>query len=277
MRLREQDEVTDSVGVSKLLKGWPAGFAEWPTKAARNAFFASPLLPRLLKPDTIALTIADGINQGHFGFAIQVKEGQYDRVVFKPQEGFKTDEIQFKDEEILLTAERAKQLIQPPHLARIEIQPSSRRTKPKETVTFSVSGYDQHDKPFLCPAITWTASGGQITPEGTFVAESVGQYTVQASVDGHQSSAMVEVAEGSVTPTPTPPPPKKDFAWQGSVPPQKWMNFYTKVLSRFASQPGLKLEVSFRVAPGEEVTDAKIEEAKAALRELGLSDDSRPT
>ena len=61
------------------------------------------------------------------------------------------------------------------------------------------------------------------------------------------------------------------------MPPQKWMNFYTKVLSRFASYPGLKLEVSFRVAPGEEVTEAKIEEAKAALRELGLSEDSKAT
>ncbi len=63
----------------------------------------------------------------------------------------------------------------------------------------------------------------------------------------------------------------------GTVPPQKWMNFYTKVLSRFASYPGLTLEVSFRVAPGEEVTEAKIEEAKAALRELGLSEQTKTT
>jgi hypothetical protein len=36
----------------------------------------------------------------------------------------------------------------------------------------------------------------------------------------------------------------------------------------------LKLEVSFRVEPGEEVTSAKIEEAKAELKELGLSEGS---
>ena len=29
--------------------------------------------------------------------------------------------------------------------------------------------------------------------------------------------------------------------WQGDVPPQKWMNFYTKVLSKFATQSGLKI------------------------------------
>ena len=32
--------------------------------------------------------------------------------------------------------------------------------------------------------------------------------------------------------------------WTGEVTPQKWMNFYTKVLSRFAAGKGLKLTVS---------------------------------
>jgi hypothetical protein len=44
------------------------------------------------------------------------------------------------------------------------------------------------------------------------------------------------------------------------------------VLSRFSATPGLKLEVSFEVPAGESVTDAKREEVKAALRELGLSE-----
>jgi hypothetical protein len=47
----------------------------------------------------------------------------------------------------------------------------------------------------------------------------------------------------------------------------------TKVLSRFAATPGLKLEVSFKVPPGEGTTEAKREETKAALRELGLVED----
>ena len=50
------------------------------------------------------------------------------------------------------------------------------------------------------------------------------------------------------------------------------MNFYTKVLSRFAATAGLKLEVSFEVPAGETVTDAKREETKAALHELGLNE-----
>src|SRR5512135_2457884 len=33
------------------------------------------------------------------------------------------------------------------------------------------------------------------------------------------------------------------IAWHGTVPPQKWMNFSTEMLSRFASAAGLELEV----------------------------------
>jgi hypothetical protein len=274
LRLREADEVTDSVGVSKLLKAWPSGFDVWPTRAARNAFFASPLLPRLLKPDTIALTIADGVNQGHFGFAIQVQEGQFDPVVFKPQEGFRSEEVQFQDDEVLVTAERARRLIEPPRLARIEIRPASGCIPLNQTLAFTLLGYDQHDRPFSCPAIDWSATGGRISPEGLFSAESIGTYTVRARVDQQEATAAVEVAERPPTPTPTPPTPQ-GFAWHGSIPPQKWMNFYTKVLSRFASTPGLKLEVSFQVAPDEGGSRSKIDDARAALRELGLSDEIR--
>jgi hypothetical protein len=62
-------------------------------------------------------------------------------------------------------------------------------------------------------------------------------------------------------------------AWTGEVPPQKWMNFYTKVLSKFATTKGLKLKLSVEVAPEGGISKQKLEETKAALRELGLSDD----
>jgi hypothetical protein len=61
--------------------------------------------------------------------------------------------------------------------------------------------------------------------------------------------------------------------WQGDVPPQKWMNFYTKVLSKFATQTGLKLALKVEIAPEGGVSNPKVDEIKMALRELGLSDD----
>ena len=54
------------------------------------------------------------------------------------------------------------------------------------------------------------------------------------------------------------------------------MNFSTKVLSRCASTPGLKLQVSSKVSPGEGATEAKREETKAVLRKLGLAEDLGP-
>jgi hypothetical protein len=51
------------------------------------------------------------------------------------------------------------------------------------------------------------------------------------------------------------------------------MNFYTKVLSKFASGRGLKLTVKAEVSPEGGLSKQKLEETKSALRELGLNDD----
>ena len=62
------------------------------------------------------------------------------------------------------------------------------------------------------------------------------------------------------------------LVWSGDVPHQKWMNFYTKVLSRFSTTTGLKLTLRIEVAPTEGISSQKVEETKLALRELGLKD-----
>ena len=51
------------------------------------------------------------------------------------------------------------------------------------------------------------------------------------------------------------------------------MNFYTKVLSRFATTKSLRLTVAVDVAPEGGVSKQAMEETKTALRELGLKDD----
>jgi Protein of unknown function (DUF499) len=82
----------------------------------------------------------------------------------------------------------------------------------------------------------------------------------------------------SGTPKPTPgsasiPVGVNRVAWQGDVPSQKWMNFYTKVLSKFATQSGLRIGLNVEIAPEGGVSKQKVDEIKVALRELGLSDD----
>ena len=61
--------------------------------------------------------------------------------------------------------------------------------------------------------------------------------------------------------------------WHGEVPPQKWMNFYTRFVSKFTPIQGVKLEVTFKASPDGGISPQKLAEAKAALRELGLDPD----
>jgi hypothetical protein len=60
------------------------------------------------------------------------------------------------------------------------------------------------------------------------------------------------------------------------LPAQKWMNFYTKVLSRFATGDGMKLTVTIDIAPTGGVPKSKLDETLTALRELGLSEGVEP-
>jgi len=60
--------------------------------------------------------------------------------------------------------------------------------------------------------------------------------------------------------------------WEGQIAPQKWMTFYTKVLARFANDPTLTLNVNFSVSPEEGLSQEKIDETRASLRDLGLDE-----
>ena len=51
------------------------------------------------------------------------------------------------------------------------------------------------------------------------------------------------------------------------------MNFYTKVVSRFATTPGLTLTVELQVSVSPDQAKPKRDETKTALRELGLKED----
>lgn len=76
------------------------------------------------------------------------------------------------------------------------------------------------------------------------------------------------------TPTPASASPSKisSIRWNGDVPAQKWMNFYTKVLSRFATTSGLRLRIQVEVAPTDGLSKQQIDDTRNALRELGLDD-----
>src|ERR1700687_5895102 len=58
---------------------------------------------------------------------------------------------------------------------------------------------------------------------------------------------------------PTAPGPAKSLTWTGEVPAQKWMNFYTRVLSKFATGGGLRLTVKVEMTPDGGVPSQKVE------------------
>jgi hypothetical protein len=71
----------------------------------------------------------------------------------------------------------------------------------------------------------------------------------------------------------TPPPSARVLKWNGAITPQKWMNFYTRVLSKFAANKDLKLTLNVSISVEGDVSTQKIEETKVALQELGLNGD----
>jgi hypothetical protein len=175
------------------------------------------------------------------------------------------------------TAETYKKLKEkPPILASLAISPSGAQVAPGKRQSFVVRGLDQYGQDIAVGKVLWKAAGGAIDQEGVFAAgQDEGSFAVTASVGALASSTMVTVAKaGSSTPQPPAQPlPPGALKWTGEVPPQKWMNFYTKVLSKFAGAQGLKLTLSIEVSPEGGISAQRIEETRMALQELGLKSD----
>jgi hypothetical protein len=96
-------------------------------------------------------------------------------------------------------------------------------------------------------------------------------FTLTASSETHTLSngGLVKAKSGFLFPIHT---TVAGFSWTGDLPPQKWTNFYMKVLSKFATGDGVKLTVTVDVAPPCGVSKSRLEETRVALRELGLSE-----
>ncbi len=273
------DEITKGVGANKLLRYWPPALAEWSTKSVRDAFYSSPQLPRLLDGNAVKRTIADGVSQGLLGYATKDDKGRLTLVRY--QASLSESEVEIDDGVFILKKEDADKLVDPPRLAQITVTPEQVALKPGERASFTITARDQYGQPYTVPQTTWTAKGGSVDEEGVFLAgEDEGQYAVQVSTDGLQAIAQVRITKAAVAPppsstgTPSLPakPEKQTIRWSGEIPPQKWMNFYTKVLSRFVSTPGLKVRVSFEVPAEGDQAGSKANEASSGLKELGLDD-----
>lgn len=113
-----------------------------------------------------------------------------------------------------------------------------------------------------------------IIQKATAEAYAAGKPVTSPQPQERKTGPEPEKTDKNINPPPPPQPPAGIMraTWQGDVPPQKWMNFYTKVLSKFATQSGLKIGLNVEIAPEGGVSNQKVDEIKVALRELGLSD-----
>jgi hypothetical protein len=273
--LQRGDEISDGIGAGRLIKYWPPARTEWATKAVRDAFYSSPQLSRLLNPDSIKRTISDGVTSGLLGYATKDAEGRLKLLKFKTS--LSEAEVEISDDLFILKAEDAQKLQEPPRLARLVVRPEQVVLKAGEQASFLCAALDQYGQPFPIPAVAWTASGGSITPDGVYTAGSPGGlHTVRAAAAGHEAIAEVRVNTqeigGDDGDDDGKQPGQRLIRWRGLVPPQKWMNFYMKIVTRFAAAPDLKLEVCLEVPVDRDQAQAKVDETRSGLRELGLDD-----
>jgi Protein of unknown function (DUF499) len=108
-RLRQRDELTDSLAPARIVQNWPRGLEEWTTKSVRDTAYASPAFTRLLRPDSLRQTIADGVEERDFGYATK-RGDEYVSVKFGDR--LHPSAIEFSDDIVLVSRTLAEQLQQ---------------------------------------------------------------------------------------------------------------------------------------------------------------------
>jgi hypothetical protein len=104
--LRQADEIQSGISPNFLVRNWPGAFKEWSTRAVRDAFYASPLFPRLLNADTIKDTIARGVSNGQIAYVGKLPGERYRPFNFGST--LSTADVEISDEMFIVTAETAE-------------------------------------------------------------------------------------------------------------------------------------------------------------------------
>ena len=87
----------------------------------RDAFYASPLFPRLLNPESVKETIARGVTEGLLAYVGKKGGGQYEPFVFKKP--MLAGDVEISDDVFIVTAEEAAKHVEPQKLSSIGLFP----------------------------------------------------------------------------------------------------------------------------------------------------------
>jgi hypothetical protein len=282
-RLRQDGELEEAIHPRFLIRNWSPAFPEWSTKAVRDAFFASPLFPRLISQEVVKEAIARGVRDGVFAYVGKSASGRYDPFEFNTS--LSLSDVEISDDIFLIKGDEAelylKKITEPPTLTELLVVPSHTMVAPGKKQAFTVEGRDQYGHEIPTGDLTWAATGGKISPDGIFEAgEDEGNFIVTATAGSiHSRASLSIVAERPLTPqsidSDEPAPIKtvepKGISWKGEIPPQKWTQFYTKVLTKFATDKTLNMKLKVEIEVEGDVSDQKRNETRVSLQELGLN------
>lgn len=230
--LRKLGEIDDNPSPNFLVRHWPPAFVEWSTRSIRDACFASPQFPRLLDPSSIRDSVARGVTHGILAYVGKAADGTYHPFTFN--QPLAAADVEIADDMFVITAERAEAYLR----AQAPAEPAP---------------------PVVGPA-------PPIPPVG--VKEGPGGYQVTGDeTSPNQPGRAPEVDKPAVQGGAA-----AILTWNGDIPAQKWVNFYMKVLTKITAGANLQLTLRVVASSDQGFSQQKVDEVRAALRELGLTD-----
>jgi len=181
--LRQKDLLVDRVSPNFLERNWPSQ-KEWPTRAVRDVFFASPIFPRLTNQEAVKDVIAKGVSYGAFAYVGKSLEGGYNPQYYK--QALSPEDVEITDDMFLV-----KELPKPPET--VIVTPGQIRILPGEEVPFNAQVLDSRRQKVVVELV-WSATGGAIDAQGIFQAgQEGGTFNVTASAGNAQGTATVDI------------------------------------------------------------------------------------
>jgi hypothetical protein len=186
LQLRQKDLITTSISPNFLVKNWPPAFLDWSTKSVRDAFFASPMFPRLLNSDAVKETISKGASNGIFAYVGKSEAGEYDPIYYNT--GLLPEDVEISGDWFIVKEPK------PPEIHVIEVSPGQTGIKPGDEVQFTAKGLSEQGLEVKIDALDWNATGGTIDALGVFKAgTNEGTFSVNATAGKVKGSASVTV------------------------------------------------------------------------------------
>jgi len=271
-RLKEEEEITESVTPNFVLRNWPPAIKEWSTKSLRDTFFASPLFPRLLNPERLKDTISRGVSGGMFAYLGKTSDIHYEPFYFETD--LNIGDIEFSDDMFIVLADEARKHIEPPKLTYLEISPQFSTLIKGQKFTFSVKGKDQYGQNFVLTSVSWNATGGNVDQNGVFTSGlDDGDFIISVVAGGMRAEARITISDKKTSGTGnTPSQGKTKIVWNGEIPYLKWMNFYQKIIAKHAGSSTIKIGVNLVIENNSGFSNQNIEDLKNSLFDLGLVD-----